>query len=87
MSITGKPRAATRIAGLLRASAGLGFGLGWLLAAVAVAAGARPLGGVPAWGWIALAFACLLVREAWPEPAPGSQRPRGERVRRDRRPR
>jgi len=68
MSTSQPPRAARRLARALRASAGLAAAAGLLLAAVALAAGARPLAGVPAWAWLALAFAALLVREAGPAP-------------------
>jgi hypothetical protein len=76
------PTGSSRIKGWVRASAGLGAVAGLLLAAAALAAGARPLGGVPAWAWLAVALACLLVREAGPSRGP-TQR---DRVRRGSRP-
>jgi len=72
------PKDAGRMASLVRALAGLGVAVGLLFAALALAAGAESFRGVPAWGWLALALACLLVRETRPAPAafrPG-RRPR-----------
>jgi len=51
------------LAGALRAGAGVGA-LAGLALTVGSLARARPFAGVPGWAWLALAFACLLVREA-----------------------
>ncbi|MBW2315297.1 MAG: hypothetical protein JRH10_13990 [Deltaproteobacteria bacterium] len=71
-------------AAAVRASAGLGVAAGLLLAVGSLALGAQPFRGVPGWAWLAVAFACLLVREAQGMPGP---RPALAPVRKGRRPR
>lgn len=76
MDLAHRRRSASRIAGLLRASASLGAAAGLLLAVAAPVAGVRPPAGVPAWAWLSMAFACWLVREVAPPPGQRPGRPR-----------